>query len=117
MNPHLSHPAGLGCERSPTSGELTGTSFLKLLGVGLVMVGVLTVVVVVVVVVTKVLGWPGGGALGPPGCCAWACTWARARLPGVVMEPCIFTGGSRDCCPYSIYWTDLSSFRTHHAQH
>lgn len=47
---------------------------MKLLGVGLVMVGVLTVVVVVVVVVTSVLGWPGGGALGPPGCCDWACT-------------------------------------------
>lgn len=36
--------------------ELTGTSFLKLLGVGLVMVVVLAVVVVVVVVVTRVLG-------------------------------------------------------------
>lgn len=77
--------------------ELTGTSFLKVLGVGLVMVVVLAVVVVVVVVVTRVLGWPGWGALGPPGCWDWACTCASARLPGVVMEPCIFTGGSLDC--------------------
>lgn len=38
------------------STALTGTSFLKLLGVGLVMVVVLAVVVVVVVVVTNVLG-------------------------------------------------------------
>lgn len=36
--------------------KLTGTSFLKLLGVGLVMVVVLAAVVVVVVVVTRVLG-------------------------------------------------------------
>ena len=36
---------------------LTGTSFLKLPGVGRVMVVVL--VVVVAAVVTKVLGWPG----------------------------------------------------------
>lgn len=36
--------------------KLTGTSFLKLLGVGLVMVGVLATVVVVVAVVTRVLG-------------------------------------------------------------
>lgn len=79
------------------STELTGTSFLKLLGVGLVMVVVLAVVVVVVVVVTRVLGGPGWGALGTPGCCDWACTCASARLPGVVMEPCILTGGSLDC--------------------
>lgn len=38
------------------SARLTGTSFLKLLGVGLVMVVVLAAVVVVVVVVTRVLG-------------------------------------------------------------
>jgi len=36
--------------------KLTGTSFLKVLGVGLVMVGVLATVVVLVVVVTRVLG-------------------------------------------------------------
>lgn len=36
--------------------KLTGTSFLKVLGVGLVMVVVLATVVVVVVVVTSVLG-------------------------------------------------------------
>lgn len=86
--------------------KLTGTSFLKLV-VGLVMVVVLAAVVVVVVVVTRVLGCPGCGALGPPGCCDWAWAWtcASAKLPGVVMEPCIFTGGSRDCWPYSIYCT------------
>lgn len=38
------------------AGRLTGTSFLKLLGVGLVMVVVFVAVVVVVVVVTRVLG-------------------------------------------------------------
>lgn len=36
--------------------RLTGTSFLKLLGVGLVMVAVLVAVVVVVAVVARVLG-------------------------------------------------------------
>lgn len=89
----------------PVKTELTGTSFLKLVAVGLAIVDVLEAVVVGVVVVTRVLGWPGCGALRPAGCCdcAWACT--RARLPGVVMDPCIFTGGSRDCCPYSIYCT------------
>lgn len=43
---------------------LTGTSFLKLPGVGRVMVVVLVTVVVVVAVVTRVLGCPGWGALG-----------------------------------------------------
>lgn len=47
-------------------------SFLKVLGVGLVMVLVLAAVVVVVVVVTRVLGWPGCGALRLAGCCDWA---------------------------------------------
>lgn len=54
--------------------KLTGTSFLKLLGVGLAMVLVLVTVVAVVVVVTRVLGCPGCGALRPAGCCDWA--WA-----------------------------------------
>lgn len=89
--------------------KLTGTSFLKLLGVGLAMVLVLVTVVAVVVVVTRVLGCPSCGALRPAGCCdwewAWPCACANAKLPGVVMEPCIFTGGSRDCWPYSIYCT------------
>lgn len=47
-------------------------SFLKLLVVGLVMVVVLATVVVVVVVVTRVLAWPGCGALRPADCCDWA---------------------------------------------
>jgi len=70
--------------------------------VGLAIVVVLATVVVVVAVVTSVLAWPGCGALGTPDC---ACTWDSTRLPGVVMDPCIFTGGSRDCWPYSIYCT------------
>lgn len=52
--------------------KLTGTSFLKLLEVGLAMVVVFAAVVVVVVVVTRVLGCPGCGAFGTPGCCVWA---------------------------------------------
>ena len=78
---------------------------MKPLGVGLAIVVVLATVVVAVVVVTSVLACPGCGALGTPGCCDCAWTWASARLPGVVMDPCIFTGGSRDCWPYSIYCT------------
>lgn len=93
-----SHPQYGGA----SSRLLTGTSFLKLTAVGLVMVVVLAAVVVVVAVVTRVLACPGWGALGA---CDWAWACASARLPGVVMEPCIFTGGSRDCWPYSIYCT------------
>lgn len=86
------------------------------------MVVVLAAVVVVVAVVTRVLACPGWGALGA---WDWAWAWARARLPGVVMEPCIFTGGSRDCWPYSIYcthriWTNTGrrtySSRKYHPQ-
>lgn len=51
--------------------KLTGTSFLKVLCVGLVIVVVLATVVVVVVVVTRVLGCPGCGALSPIGGWAW----------------------------------------------
>lgn len=45
----------LGCLHI-NKAKLTGTSFLKVLGVGLVMVVVLATVVVVVAVVTRVLG-------------------------------------------------------------
>lgn len=105
--------SGGSVNKAHFSVKLTGTSFLKLV-VGLVMVVVLAAVVVVVVVVTRVLGCPGCGALGPPGCCDWAWAWtcASAKLPGVVMEPCIFTGGSRDCWPYSIYCTHRIFKRT-----
>lgn len=82
---------------------LTGTSFLKLTPVGLVTVTVFATVVVVEVV-TIVLTCPARGAF--VGTWAWAWAWARAILPGVVIEPCIFTGGSLDCCPYSIYYRD-----------
>lgn len=96
---------------------LTGISFLKPTAVGLVIVEVLATVVVVVVVVTRVLAWPGWGGLGG---WDWACAWASARLPGVVIEPCIFTGGSRDCWPYSIYcahktWARINSKSIHNA--
>lgn len=84
---------------------LTGTSFLKLTPVGRVIVMVFATVVVVEVV-TIVLTWPARGAFA--GTWAWAWAWASAILPGVVIEPCIFTGGSLDCCPYSMYYNRVN---------
>lgn len=86
--------------------SLTGTSFLKLTPVGLVMVTVLAEVVAVDVVTVLVLTGPGRGALAGAWACAWAWACESAILPGVVIDPCILTGGSRDCWPYSMYWRE-----------